>query len=110
MGGWGKLSLSSTAVYLDGLPVPYVTADNVVVDGLFARVAIAGTNSTRRYEYTRLSSSSRHHPLAKVAAVSSSAAGPGSGTDPNDSTAGDGVCREADQSETTAPEVVLLRR
>lgn len=37
MGGWGKLSLSSTAVYLDGLPVPYVTADNVVLDGLFAR-------------------------------------------------------------------------
>ncbi|CAB1119520.1 unnamed protein product [Ectocarpus sp. CCAP 1310/34] len=43
MGGWGKLSLSSTAVYLDGLPVPYVTADNVVVDGLFAR-GVAATD------------------------------------------------------------------
>lgn len=41
MGGWGKLSLSSTAFYLDGLPVPFVSAENVCLDGLFARGGVA---------------------------------------------------------------------
>lgn len=37
MGGWGKLSISSTVLYLDGLPVPSLSAESVVLDGLFAK-------------------------------------------------------------------------
>lgn len=77
------------------------------------QVAIAGTINTHRYEYTRLSSSSRHHPLARVAALSAAEVGPGNATGPNDKarpTAEDGAWTEADQSATAGPEVVLLRR
>lgn len=37
MGGWGKLSVSSTVLHVAGLPIPMVAADSIVLRGLFAR-------------------------------------------------------------------------
>jgi len=41
MGGWGKLSLASIVFYLDGLPIPFVTVESAILDGLFAKGDLA---------------------------------------------------------------------
>lgn len=37
MGGWGKLSVSSGALFLEELPLPFVSAETILCEGLFAR-------------------------------------------------------------------------
>lgn len=59
MGGWGKLSVISTVLHLDNLPVPFLSVETIALDGLFAR-------GERSREEARTTASQKGNELADV--------------------------------------------